>query len=76
MDRAVNFILSNFIRRNQNVGIYSFVYCQTRRMFAFKGSFGFELIIPVETVDSLMVIPFSCSEKNLRNNLTSTTSAR
>ena len=30
-------------------------------MFAFKGSFGFELIIPI---DSLTVIPFSCGEKN------------
>ena len=34
---------------------------QTRLMFALKGSFGFDLIIP-----SLTVIPFSCSEKNLR----------
>ena len=32
-------------------------------MFAFKGSFGFELIIPI---DRLAVIPFSCSEINLR----------
>ena len=32
-------------------------------MFAFKGSFGFELII---LIDSLTAIPFSCSEKNLR----------
>ena len=29
-------------------------------MFAFKGSFGFELII---SIDSLTDIPFSCSEK-------------
>ena len=55
-----NFIL---IRRNHNLGIYSLVKCQIRGMFAFKDSFGFELIIPI---DSLMVIPFSCSEKNLR----------
>ena len=62
MDRAVNLILF-FIRRNHNVCIYSFVYSQTRRMFALKGSFGFDLIIPM---DSLTFIPFSCSEKNLR----------
>ena len=29
-------------------------------MFNFKGSFGFDLIIPI---DSWMLIPFSCSEK-------------
>ena len=29
-------------------------------MFTFKGSFGFELIIPI---DSLNIISFSCSEK-------------
>ena len=46
-----------------NVCIYSFVYSQTRRMFALKGSFGFDLIIPM---DSLTFIPFSCCEKNLR----------
>ena len=32
-------------------------------MFALKGSFRFDSIIPI---DSLTVIPFSCSEKNLR----------
>ena len=62
MDRAVN-LISFFIRRNHNVCIYSFVYSQTRRMFALKGSFGFDLIIPM---DSLTFIPFSCCEKNLR----------
>ena len=61
MDRAVNLILF-FIRRNHNVCIYSFVYSQTRRMFALKGSFGFDLI----PMDSLTFIPFSCCEKNLR----------
>ena len=62
MDRAVNLTLF-FIRRNHNVCIYSFVYSQTRPMFALKGSFGFDLIIPT---DSLTLIPFSCCEKNLR----------
>ena len=62
MDRAVNLILF-FIRQNRNVCIYSFVYSQTRRMFALKGSFGFDLIIPM---DSLTFIPFSRCEKNLR----------
>ena len=62
MDRAVNLILF-FIRRNHNICIYSFVYSQTRRMFALKGSFGFDLIIPM---DSLTFIPLSCCEKNLR----------
>ena len=62
MDRAANLILF-FIRRNHNVCIYSFVYGQTRRMFPLKGSFGFDLIIPM---DSLTFIPFSCCEKNLR----------
>ena len=60
MDRAVNLILF-FIRRNHNVCIYSFVYSQTRPMFALKGSFGFDLIIPM---DSLTFIPFSCCEKS------------
>ena len=46
-----------------NVCIYSFVYSQTCRMFALKGSFGFDLIIPM---DSLTFIPFSCCEKNLQ----------
>ena len=45
----LNFI---FIRRNHNVGIYSFVCCQIRRMFAFKGSFGFELINPIDRVEN------------------------
>ena len=31
-------------------------------MLALKANFGFDLIIPI---DSLTVIPFSCSEKNL-----------
>ena len=62
MDRAVNLILF-FIRRNHNVCIYSFVYSQTRRIFALKGSFGFDLIT---LMDSLTFIPFSCCEKNLR----------
>jgi len=31
-------------------------------MVALKGSFGFDLIIPI---DSLMVIPFSCSKKKI-----------
>ena len=35
-------------------------------MFALKGSFGFDLIIPM---DSLTFIPFSCCEKNLRRML-------
>ena len=61
MDRAVNLILF-FIRRNHNVCIYSFVYSQTRPMFALKGSFGFDLMFPM---DSLTFIPFSCCEKNL-----------
>ena len=62
MDRAVNLILL-FIRRNHNVCIYSFVYSQTRPMFALKGCFGFDLIIPMDTLTS---IPFSCCEKNQR----------
>ena len=62
MDRAVNLILF-VIRRNHNVCTYSFVYSQTRPMFAFKGSLGFDLIIPM---DSLTFIPFSCCEENLR----------
>ena len=33
------------------------------RMFVLKGSFRFDLII---AIDSLTVIPFSCSEKKLR----------
>ena len=33
-------------------------------MFAYKGSFGLDWIIPI---GSLAVIPFSCSEKYLRN---------
>ena len=60
MDRAVNLILF-FIRRNHNVCIYSFAQSQTRRMFDLKGSFGFDFIIPI---DSLTVIPFSCSENH------------
>ena len=59
MDRAVNLILF----RNHNVCIYSFVYSQTRCVFALKGNLGFDLIIPM---DSLTFIPFSCCEKNLR----------
>ena len=62
MDRAVNLILF-FISRNHSVCIYSFAYSQTRRMFALKGSFGFDLIIPM---DSLTFISFSYCEKNLR----------
>ena len=42
---------------------HSFRVKHADRMFALKGSFGFDLIIPI---DSLTVIPFSCSEKNLR----------
>ena len=38
---------------------------KTRRMFALKGSFRFDLIIPI---DSLTVIPFSCSEKKSTKN--------
>ena len=38
-----------FIRRNHNVCIYSFVYSQARRMFALIGSFGFDLIIPMDS---------------------------
>ena len=58
MDRAVNLIL--FFPSPKSQRIYSFVYSQTRRMFALKGSFGFDLIIPM---DSLTFIPFSCCEK-------------
>ena len=50
----------NFIFDSPMICIYSFVYSQTRRMFALKGSFGFDLIIPM---DSLTFIPFSCCEK-------------
>ena len=45
MDRTLNLILF-FIRRNHNVCIYSFVYSQTRRMFALKGT------VPTESMDS------------------------
>ena len=56
MNRVVNLILPL-------ICIYLLiVWSETRRMFAQKGSFRFDLIIPI---DSLTVIPFSCSEKDL-----------
>ena len=57
MDRAVNLILF-FIRRNHNVCIYSFVYSQTRRMFTLKGSFGFDLIIPMDSLTFILYEEF------------------
>ena len=62
MDRAVNLILFSFAEITTYVFTHSF-NSQTRRMFALKGSFGFDLIIPM---DGLTFIPFSCCEKNLR----------
>ena len=61
-----------FIRRNHNVCIYSFVYSQARRMFALKGSFGFDLIIAMDSFDvhSLLLL-----RKNSTKNL-ATSSAR
>ena len=70
MDRAVNLILF-FSRRNHNVCIYSFVYSQARRMFALKGSFGFDLIIPMKSltvVHSLLLLRKK-STKNFDNNV-------
>ena len=55
MNRVVNLILL-FIRTCLLIRLES-------NMFALKDSFRFDLIIPI---DSLTVIPFSCSEKNVR----------
>ena len=57
MNRAVSLILL-FIR------MYLLIRLESNASYVpLKGSFGFDLIIPI---DSLTVIPFSCSAKNLR----------
>ena len=64
MDRAVNLILF-FIHRNHNVCIYSFVYSQIRRMFALKGSFGFDFIIPMDSLTFINLTTNVCTPNKL-----------
>ena len=64
MDRAVNLINFIFIRQNHNEGFYSFRLI--RRMFAYKGSFEFDLITLIDRqFDAGQTI--LCGEKKILN---------
>ena len=68
MDRAVILIFHS----TQSQRRYLLVSLELRRMFAYKGRFGFDWIT---LIDSLTVIPFSYGEKKYSKNLAPTTSA-